>query len=188
MRRATEDRAGAVIHQHEIGDEHRQAARRIERVDHRQAGVIALFFLSLDRRCRSAGAQAFGVERGERRIELGQPPRQRMIGRDGGKARAEQRVGTGGENVEAAVRIGQLEGEAQPLAFADPVFLHQPDLVGPGVERAEPGEQLVGEIGDLQEPLVELPPFDRRARAPAAAVDDLLVRQHGVIDRVPVDR
>jgi hypothetical protein len=54
------------------------------------------------------------------------------------------------------------------------------------VERAEAVEQLLGEVGDLQEPLVELAPLDQRAGAPAAAVDHLLVGEHGHVDRVPV--
>ena len=51
----------------------------------------------------------------------------------------------------------------------------------------EPVEQLLGEIGDLEEPLAELAPLDQRARAPAAAVDHLLVGEHGHVDRVPID-
>ena len=41
-------------------------------------------------------------------------------------------------------------------------------------------------VRDLEEPLRQLAPLDRCARAPAAAVLDLLVCQHGHIDRVPV--
>ena len=48
-------------------------------------------------------------------------------------------------------------------------------------------EQLVGEAGDAQEPLRQKPLLDQRARAPAAAVDHLLVGEHGVLDRVPID-
>jgi len=55
------------------------------------------------------------------------------------------------------------------------------------LERLQAVEKLLGEIGDLQEPLVELAPFDLRARSPALAVDDLLVGKHGHVDRVPID-
>ena len=42
-------------------------------------------------------------------------------------------------------------------------------------------------VGDLEEPLGELALLDQRAGAPAAAVDHLLVGEHGLVDRVPVD-
>src|SRR3546814_8354566 len=50
-----------------------------------------------------------------------------------------------------------------------------------------PFEQLVGKVGDLQKPLRQFLLFDQRARSPAAAVDHLLVGEHGPVDRVPVD-
>src|SRR3546814_7979328 len=82
--------------------------------------------------------------------------------------RAEDRVGAGREDLEircAAYRLAQLEAELEALALADPVLLHQTDLVGPLVELVEAVEQLLGEVGDLPEPLVELSPLDRRAGA-----------------------
>ena len=41
MRRAAEDRAGAIVHQNEIGDVDRQLPRGIKRVANLQAGVEA---------------------------------------------------------------------------------------------------------------------------------------------------
>ena len=41
-------------------------------------------------------------------------------------------------------------------------------------------------VGDLEEPLRQLALLDQRAGAPAAAVDHLLVGEHGLVDRVPV--
>src|SRR5205085_3219253 len=46
---------------------------------------------------------------------------------------------------------------------------------------------LVREIGDRQKPLAELAPLDQSPRTPTAAVDDLLVGEHGHVDRVPID-
>ena len=51
----------------------------------------------------------------------------------------------------------------------------------------EARQQIVGIVGDLEEPLGQLALLDRRARAPAAPVDHLLVGEHGLVDRVPVD-
>ena len=53
---------------------------------------------------------------------------------------------------------------------------------------AEALQQLLGEIGDFQEPLGKLALLHQRAAAPAAPVDHLLVGQHGHVDRVPIDR
>ncbi len=72
MRRAAENGAGAIVHQHEIGDEHRQFDRRIERVNDRQAGVEALFLLPLDIGGGSTAGAAFGDESGEARVGFGE--------------------------------------------------------------------------------------------------------------------
>ncbi len=48
-------------------------------------------------------------------------------------------------------------------------------------------QQFLGIVGDLEEPLRQFALLDDRAGAPAAAVDDLLVGEHGVVDRIPVD-
>src|SRR5690606_32305212 len=111
----------------------------------------------------------------------------RMIGRDGDEAGAEDRVGTRGVDFDR-LAVRKIETELQALALSDPVLLHQPDLLGPVVEAAEAGEQVFGKSGDLEEPLVELALLDHRAGAPAAAVDDLLVGEHRLVDRVPVYR
>jgi hypothetical protein len=115
-----------------------------------------------------------------------------MIGGDGGEAGAEDGVRPGGEHLQPFYITHysiKREAELQADRLADPVLLHQLHLVGPLVERvASPIEQFVGEVGDLEEPLAQLALFDRRARAPALAVDHLLVGQHGHVDRIPVDR
>ncbi len=49
-------------------------------------------------------------------------------------------------------------------------------------------EQLVGVRRDLEEPLRHVPRLDDGAAAPALPVDDVLVREHGLVVRAPVDR
>jgi len=49
-------------------------------------------------------------------------------------------------------------------------------------------EQVVGVLGDAEEPLLELADLDERAAALAAPVDDLLVGQHGLVVRAPLHR
>ena len=81
------------------------------------------------------------------------------------------------------------EGEAHALALADPVLLHQPHALGPAAAARclHVLEQLVGVLRDLQVVAGDLALLDQRAGAPAAAVDHLLVGEHGLVDRVPVD-
>ena len=79
-----------------------------------------------------------------------------------------------------------MEREAQAFRAADPVLLHQPDLLRPAIQAIECGQEIVRVLRDLEEPLREFPAFDRRARTPAPAVDHLFVGKDGAIDRVPV--
>ena len=149
------------------------------------------FSCGVDDLLRGAVAFCFRDEFGEFRIFRGRRQRQRMIRRDRHEFCAEQRVVPRGENLQLALaggRGGRIEREAHrhALAAPDPVALHQPHLVGPAVQRIERVEQLLRIFGDLEHPLVHLALLDDRARAPAAAVDHLLVGEHGHVDRVPV--
>ena len=80
----------------------------------------------------------------------------------------------------------QREIQPRALAAADPFRLHQPHAFGPAIQGIERVQQLLRIVGDLQEPLAKLLLLHRRAGPPASAVDHLLVRQHGAVDRVPV--
>ena len=91
--------------------------------------------------------------------------------------------------IERAVVVADVvrEREAHAVALADPVGLHQLHALGPAGHLVEAVEQLVGVVGDPQVVHRDLALFDRRAGAPAAAVDHLLVGEHRLVDRVPVD-
>ena len=94
----------------------------------------------------------------------------------------------GSEAVDAlAVGLGvlDLEIDLRALGTADPVALHGLDRLGP-VDVVELVEQLLAIVGDAQEPLRDLAPFDHGAGSPAAPVDDLLVGEYGLVDGVPV--
>ena len=79
------------------------------------------------------------------------------------------------------------EGEADAHALADPVGLHRLHAFGPARHPVEVCQELLGVIGDLEVIPGDFALLDRRAGAPSAPVDHLLVREHGLIDRVPVD-
>ena len=82
--------------------------------------------------------------------------------------------------------LGAAERDLGAVAAADPVALHRLDVLGP-VDRVEVVEQAVGVVGDAEEPLLELAQLDLVAAALAAAVDDLLVGEHGLVVGTPVD-
>ena len=126
----------------------------------------------------------------------GRAQRERMLRRDRAERDAHDRVGARREHVEPAAadqpasRVADVvqEGEAHALALAEPVLLHQLDALGPaGQAGLHALEQLVGVLRDLQVVAGNLALLDQRARAPAAALDHLLVGEHGLVDRIPVD-
>ena len=191
VRRAAENGAGAVFHQNKVRHIDRQRPGFVERMARADAGVEAELLGGVDVGLRGAAMPAFLDERGELRIFLRRRRGQRMIGRDGHELGTKQRVRPRGEHFQFgfAVRRGfWIERKAHQQAFraADPVLLHQPHFVRPAIERIERVEQLLRIFGDLEKPLRQLALLDDGAGAPAEAVDHLLVRQHGLIDRVPV--
>ena len=62
VRGAAEDRAGAVFHQHEVGDIDRQLPARIERMHRADAGVKTLLFRGVDDLLRGADLLDVGDE------------------------------------------------------------------------------------------------------------------------------
>ena len=62
VRGAAEDRAGAVFHQHEIGDVNRQLFPVDKRMQGANAGFITQLFSGLDRNFAGPQALAFGDE------------------------------------------------------------------------------------------------------------------------------
>src|SRR3546814_11974700 len=69
----------------------------------------------------------------------------------------------------------------------DPVALHGLDRLRPVLQRVQAIEQFLRVIGDLEEPLRNLALLHQRTRTPATAFDHLLVGEHGLIVRIPVD-
>ena len=110
-----------------------------------------------------------------------------MLGREDEERRAEQRVGPRGEDRVVDAELLAAERDLGTLRAPDPVALHPLDVLGP-VDRVEVGDEAVRVVGDAEEPLLELTDLHERAGALAAPVDDLLVGQDGLLDRVPVDR
>ena len=113
----------------------------------------------------------------------------RVLRREDEERHAEERVDAGGKYGQRTLlqaQVGDVEDDLRALAAADPVALHGQDALRP-VGDAGRVEQLVGVVGDAQEPLVELAAGDGRAAPLAGAVQHLLVGEHRPVDRVPVD-
>ena len=184
------DRAGAVLHQHVVGDEHRDLLA-VDRVDdaapERHAGLLAVLGAALLGRLAADPVDVLahlllGRRAGDQALQLG------VLGGEDEEGGAEEGVGTGGEDREVEVELLAAEDDLGPLGAADPVALHRDHVLGPGLEQVEVGEQAVGVVGDAEEPLLELALDDLGAAALAAAVDDLLVGEHGGVLRAPLDR
>ena len=79
------------------------------------------------------------------------------------------------------------EVELDTLRATDPVCLHDLYFIRPAIELVEVFKQLVAEIGNFDKPLRNFAAFDECARAPATAIHNLLIGEHGLVNGVPVD-
>ena len=187
---ATENGAGAIVHEHEICDVNRQVQVFAEGMAGDQAGVVAELFGALDIFLARALAAAFGDEFLQCRILRSQDLCQRMVRGQRTEPGSEQGVGPCRIDLERFVTGGNVslkrKPDQQPMALADPVLLHQPHLVRPALQRIQRLKQIVGEIRDLEEPLGQFALFHRSARPPTFPVDDLLVGKDRMVHRVPI--
>ncbi len=111
-----------------------------------------------------------------------------MLGSQDEEGRAEERVRPGREDREVEVELLAAKDRLGALGAADPVALHRDHVLGPRLEQVEVRQQTVGVVGDPEVPLLQLLRHDLGAATLAAAVDDLLVGEHGLILGTPVDR
>ena len=181
------DRAGAIAHQHVVGDVDGdlQAVHRVGDGAAGEDAVLALL-LALDGRA-TGGLAGVGLDLGLLG-QAGDKLRHRgVLGRQHEEGRTEKRVGPRREDIEVEAESGDAEGDARALRAADPVALHRQHPLGPVLDQLHLVEQLLGVVGDLEEPLLERARLDLGAAALALALDDLLVGQHGLVVRAPVD-
>ena len=188
MARDAHHRAFAVAHQHVVAYPDRQGGAG-QRMGHGQAGSHALLVDRGKVRFHDGAPLALVDELGEGGIAARGVGSQRMLGRNRDERRAEQRIGTGREDLQLPRRAVELVGESEvdALAAPDPVRLHQLDALGPAGQRVQRRQEFRRVLRDAQVVHRDLALLDRRARAPALAVDHLLVGQDGLVDWVPVD-
>ena len=186
MARNGHHRAGAVLHQHKVSRPYRNFFTG-QRVDSFKAGIDAFFLHRRHVGFRHFGVAAFVDEGGQRRIVRRSLLRQRVT-------RSDRQVGTAHKGVRAGGIDGQLvgvvvdvKGDFYPFRTADPVALHGLHGVRPVVQLIQIVQQLIGVGGDFNKPLRDLFTLDFGVAAPAAAVDNLLVRENGLVIRAPVN-
>mmetsp|Transcript_14221 Transcript_14221/g.38965 ORF Transcript_14221/g.38965 Transcript_14221/m.38965 type:complete len:879 (+) Transcript_14221:447-3083(+) len=194
VRRHAHHGAVAIAHQHIVADPHRHLGAG-DGVRDEQARGHALLVLRGELGLGRAAGLAFLNEGGHLGLALRGDRGQRMLRRHRAEGHAHDGVGAGREHPQlvAAAFDAVRERKAHALALADPVLLHQPHALGPAGEVVRVlgvghrRQQFLGVLRDLQVVARDLALLDQRARAPAAAVDDLLIGQHGLVHRVPVD-
>ena len=132
MRRAAEDGAGAVFHQHEIGDIDRKPAVRNKRVLYCQAGIKTLFLSGFQSCFRRAELGAFGKEGRCLRVAVRDSDGKRMVCGYCHERRAVERIRPGREDLDVVGFCCNVlcdvttNCKAHVCAFgaANPVLLH----------------------------------------------------------------
>ena len=188
VRRHRHDGAGAVGHQHVVGDPDRDVLV-VDRIDRVGAGERAALVPA--RRLAFDVGLAGGA--GHVRLHLGAPRRrgelghQRMLGGQHHEGGAPQGIGPGGEHLQGGAVLGP-ERHVRALAAADPVGLQGADPLRP-VDAVE-AQQLLGIAGDAQKPLLQVA-LDHRGVAALAQpllAHHLLARHGGVAVGAEIDR
>ena len=184
------DGAGPVGGQHVVRDPDGDPLA-VDRVDRlradRHPGLLALGRQALD-----LGLPPRPLDIGPHRLAVlgsGHLVHERVLRRQDHEGHAKQGVRARGVDAHRLGLAFDREVDLHAVAAPDPVRLHGPDLLRPGLQHRQVVQQPVGVLPDLEEPLLQVALLDRHVgMSPAGAVDDLLVRQHGLVHRAPVDR
>ena len=188
MARNAHDDAGAVAHQNVVGDEHRHdlAVGGVDDLDavEAHAGLVLIELAALEVALAGGGLLIGGdlvpvLDKGLPLLE------QRVLGRDDRVGHAEERIHTGGIDGDIVLGVG-LEGDLRTGGAADPVALLGLDALDE-VHIIQIVDQAVGVLRDAQHPLALFLADDLAAAALANTLDDLLVCQHALAARAPVD-
>ena len=119
-----------------------------------------------------------------------------VLGSQDKEGDAKKGVGTRGEDGDLtlvaldglAILVAQGKVDLGTLGAADPVGLHLLDALGPAGELLQVVEQLLGVLGNLVVPLLEVALLGLGAATPALALGHLLVGKNGLAGGAPVDR
>src|SRR5215216_3816093 len=182
------DRASTVAHQDVVGDVDGDlfSVGRVDRVS--PCKYTCLFprhigAVDLAHPCGplDVGADFFGLLWGRYLLD------RRVLRAHNEERGAEECVRAGGEDLDRTVAF-DLEADLGAFGAPDPVPLQRLDPLGPVYIREV--QQLLGVVGDLEEPLRQVLLDNRRSAplAPPVWTYDLLPRQRRVVPGAPVDR
>ena len=149
------------------------------------AGLFSLGGESIDF-CLAAGLLDVSLD-GAALLRGGQALNEGVFRRKNHEGDAVDGIYAGGEGAKLLLfqaAVGDVEGDFDTFAAADPVALHGEDLLGPVDEAAEV-QELVGVLGNAEEPLLEGATGDESVAAFAGTVDHLLVGEDGVAGGAP---
>ena len=171
----------------------RPAAATRDRADGRpRAGVEALLLGGLELGRGGAARLALGDERGGLRIGRGERLRERVIGGDGDEARAEDRVGPGGEDLDRVDAGRPARRGGSGTAGRGSCRSSSPASAGPcrASARASPSPSSSSSAKSVifRNHWASLRRSTSAPERQPRAVDHLLVGEHGHVDRVPIDR
>src|SRR5216683_4847510 len=155
---------------------------------HGEAGGHALLLLSREFRFDGRTALAFLDERREFGLAACGMGRERMFRRHRAEGHSHERIRPRGKRMQHA-GTADVVRKSQPHAhaLADPIGLHGAHALRPSRHVLQGIEQILGISRDLEVVHRNFALLDGRAGAPAAAIDHLLVGEHGLIDGIPID-
>ncbi|OQC23181.1 MAG: hypothetical protein BWX71_02149 [Deltaproteobacteria bacterium ADurb.Bin072] len=191
MRRHRHDRPCTVVVEHEIGDIDRHPETG-EGIDAASTGECTLFLIGV--RCAGdlvlfQGLVHEGLYRSLLAGSLRQGLDEGMLRGDAHEGGAVEGVGPGGEDLYVLVGPFYPEADQRARAPADPVALHDEHALRPPFSQTlDVVQELLGILGDPEEPLVVLAQEDLGPAAPALSVLHLLVGEHGLAAVAPVQK
>ena len=153
-----------------------------------KAGIDAFLLHGCHFGFSNLGVAAFVNEGGQFRVICSGFLRQRVTCGNGQIGRTHKGVRTGGVNGQRVVVTVHIEGDFHAFRTANPVALHRFHGVRPVIQVIQVTQQFVSVSGDFDEPLWDLFTLNFGIAAPAAAVNNLFVRQDGLVVRAPVHR
>ena len=185
--RHAHDGAFAVTHEHVVADPHGQRLTG-QRMLHGKPSGDALLLHLRDVGFHDAATTAFVDERRNCCVLRRGLGGQRMFRCDGQEGNAHQRIGARGKHAQQTLLTINVvrEGEVHTRTATNPVGLHGTHALRPARQAVQCGQQFFGVARDVQVVHRDFALLDERTRAPATTVNDLLIGEHGVVDRVPV--
>ena len=183
----------AITHQHIVTNPDFNLLTS-QRMRNEQTGWQTFFFFGRHFCfCRTARF-AFFDERSQLRIIFSGDGSDRMLRCHGTESHTHNRVWTRGEDEHFAVLYQctrfvldlMAKRKTNTLALTNPIALHGAHLIRPAVELIDARQQFFRILRDTKVVTWNLTLFNDGARTPTATVDNLLVRQYSLINRVPV--